>query len=79
MTFVPQQGDRLRVVKGHLVDSDDFDNERYADEDDEAEVIAALTYPGNGEPYYHIGVPRTGAAGFYDADELVEHFVPLAT
>jgi hypothetical protein len=78
MTEPLKAGDRLRVALAHQVDADDDDTARYADENDEAEVVSAFQH-ANGEPYYQIGFPGNGATGFYDADELDKMFVRAAT
>lgn len=70
-----QVGDQLRTVTSHTVDEDDDGTTRVADEGDLAEVLR-IDRTAAGDIHY-VGVPSSGATGFYMADELEQNFVRI--
>jgi hypothetical protein len=68
-------GDQLRTVTPHTVDEDDDGVDRCVVEGDLAEVIGLERYAAG--DIYHVGVPASGATGFYMVDELDHNFVRI--
>mgnify|MGYP003553879549 FL=1 len=75
MTTNWQVGDQLQTVTPHTVDEDDDGMARVLAEGDLAEVIGLERYAAG--DVYHVGVPTSGATGFYMPDELDHNFVRI--
>lgn len=68
-------GTKLKAKVGFQVDEDDDGRKRWAEPFEDATIEALNTSSEDGRFInYGVGFPRTGAFGFYDADEIEKLF-----